>query len=569
MEKCEPCHGASGQGDGPRAQDLPNPVTAIGSPDVARGVPPVNWFTIVSQGNLERMMPPFASLTDRQRWDVVAFVFSLSTPRSALAQGAELYQENCAQCHGKRGKGDGSEAGTLAMPDFSRQETMAVKSASDFFKAISEGVLPGMPAFSDQLNEDERWALAGYIRSLSFSPQVAEEPGITPVPSQPTSFPLTTPLTPTEIVSGTNELGVVTGVVMNASGGSIPPEQSVTLHAFDEMQIVYTTTTGINADGTYTFDQVQIKPGWRFLTTIEFDGMVYGSDLFTADQVNAGMELPIRIFETTSDASTLSIDRLHYFFEFVDEQTIRVVELYIISNSSQKTVVAPGDGQPVVNFPLPAGAVDLEFQEGELGGRYIKTDAGFGDTTPIQPGSGVYQVLFAYKMPYERKLELHRPMPLDATAIVILVPEENFKVKGDGIEDAGSRDVQGVQYHMFNRGSLKKGSDLSLTVTGRPSETSSELVLSSAKNLVVGLGALGIVLILGGLWMYRRSKPPKPAESVTPSPASQHEETTEAIMDSILTLDDLYQEGKLPEEAYLQRRGELKSRLREKMEKQG
>jgi hypothetical protein len=32
-------------------------------------------------------------------------------------------------------------------------------------------------------------------------------------------------------------------------------------------------------------------------------------------------------------------------------------------------------------------------------------------------------------------------------------------------------------------------------------------------------------------------------------------------MDAILALDDLYQEGKLPEDAYLQRRSELKRRL--------
>jgi hypothetical protein len=34
-------------------------------------------------------------------------------------------------------------------------------------------------------------------------------------------------------------------------------------------------------------------------------------------------------------------------------------------------------------------------------------------------------------------------------------------------------------------------------------------------------------------------------------------------MDAILALDDLYQAGKLPEEAYRQRRAELKARLKE------
>jgi len=38
------------------------------------------------------------------------------------------------------------------------------------------------------------------------------------------------------------------------------------------------------------------------------------------------------------------------------------------------------------------------------------------------------------------------------------------------------------------------------------------------------------------------------------------------VIDAIIALDDLYQRGELPEEAYLQRRAELKSRLRDKVE---
>ena len=37
-------------------------------------------------------------------------------------------------------------------------------------------------------------------------------------------------------------------------------------------------------------------------------------------------------------------------------------------------------------------------------------------------------------------------------------------------------------------------------------------------------------------------------------------------MDAILALDDLYQEGELHEDAYLQRRAELKASLREMMD---
>jgi hypothetical protein len=87
--KCAlPC--STGQGDGPQANQLPNPPTPLGDPLVARQAAPADWYAIVTQGNLERFMPPFSSLTDRQRWDVVAYALTLSTSPENLARGRTL-----------------------------------------------------------------------------------------------------------------------------------------------------------------------------------------------------------------------------------------------------------------------------------------------------------------------------------------------------------------------------------------------------------------------------------------------------------------------------------------------
>jgi hypothetical protein len=58
-DKCAPCHGEAGQGDGPQAAQLPNPATPIGSSEVARRASPQDWYAAVTNGNLERFMPPF------------------------------------------------------------------------------------------------------------------------------------------------------------------------------------------------------------------------------------------------------------------------------------------------------------------------------------------------------------------------------------------------------------------------------------------------------------------------------------------------------------------------------
>jgi mono/diheme cytochrome c family protein len=133
LEYCAPCHGKTGLGDGPRAQDSPYAVTAIGLPEIVRTASPVEWFNLVTQGNLQHSMPPFPSLTNRQRWDVVAYAFRLSEKQETFSQGMIVYDNQCIDCHGEKGKGDGPKSSGLRLPDFTRQELMASRSATDFF----------------------------------------------------------------------------------------------------------------------------------------------------------------------------------------------------------------------------------------------------------------------------------------------------------------------------------------------------------------------------------------------------------------------------------------------------
>ena len=79
-ERCAPCHGATGLGDGPQSMQLPVTVPGIGLPEVARKAAPAAWFKTVTQGNLDRFMPPFVgALSDQERWNVVAYALTLHT----------------------------------------------------------------------------------------------------------------------------------------------------------------------------------------------------------------------------------------------------------------------------------------------------------------------------------------------------------------------------------------------------------------------------------------------------------------------------------------------------------
>jgi hypothetical protein len=176
-----------------------------------------------------------------------------------------------------------------------------------------------------------------------------------------------------------------------------------------------------------------------------------------------------------------------------------------------------------------------------------------------------HQVVFSYDLPYKRKLQFAQTMQLPVGAVVVLIPEDGLKVNSEQLVDMDVRDVQGVPYRMFSGGQLEAGSDLELTVTGRPGGGSLIPTAGSSSNLMIGALAFGLALVVVGVWLYRRRSVEE--DQIQESVDLDVEEETmlsdpDELMDAILALDDHYQAGDLPEEAYRQRRAELKARLK-------
>jgi mono/diheme cytochrome c family protein len=569
IEKCAPCHGEAGLGDGSMAGQLPVPAPAIGTDVLARKSSPAEWYVIVTQGNLERRMPPFSSLTDRQRWDVLAYAYSLSNPAERILVGETLYEENCAACHGEFGDGRGAEAASLSVPatDFTDQEMMAGISGEQLFQAISDGKGQDMPAFGEQLSEEERWILAAYLRSLTFAPQVAvADVPETPTPAKTESGEVIQPSATPESLTGS---GKVEGQVVNTSGGEIPDGLTITLYGFDQMQQVFTAESQVDKEGNYSFEEVPLPKGRAFLASTEYEGVAYNSDIVVADPENTNMVLIIPYFETTTNTSSLSVDRLHLLFEYIEPDTLRVVEMYIISNSGDSIVVAAEEGQPVLSYSVPDDAINLQFQDDVVGERYIEQAEGFGDLAAVRPGAGQHQVIYSYDLPYKDNYDFYHPLDLPVNAVIVLLPEDGIRIKSDQLMNMGTRDVQGSAFQMYTSDLVPAGTDLAIDISGRPRTRGAGLVLGSNTNLVIGAFAFGFTLILAGGWLYLRSRNGKPAEDVQDigegSYADEDDGDVDMLLDAILTLDDQYKAGELPEEAYLKRRAELKAQIKEKM----
>ena len=341
----------------------------------------------------------------------------------------------------------------------------------------------------------------------------------------------------------------------------------VTLYGFDQMQQTFSAEAEVGEGGVYLFEEVPMPLGRAFLTSLEVDGVSYSSDIAVIDEENSSLTLVLPYYETTSDTSQLTVDRLHLLFEYIEPETLRVVEMYIISNPGSSIVTAEQEGQPVLVYALPEGAINLQFQDGLVGERYVELDGGFGDLAVIRPGASQHQVIYSYDLPYESGLDFKHQVDLPVDALIVLIPEDGITLGGEQINDMGTRDVQGIPYHAYSGDVLEAGSDLVIDISGRPKSRSPMLSLGSDSTLTIGLLAFGIALIVAGGWLYLRSRNGKTnhqeeeLEEYIPSPAGS--EDVDVLLDAVLALDDQYKAGEIPQDAYLKRRAELKSKIKE------
>ena len=551
QQECEQCHGPRAMGDGPKAAELGITPAALASAEEVQEDAPIKRFLVLTHGKEEDGMPPFAGkLTERQRWDVLAYVYTLSVSPQKLEKGKSLYAQRCVACHGIDGKGK----------NLTDQKRMANLSDEEIADAITGKQHP-TDVYSG-LSKEDRLVLASYIRVLSFARQEAlgaeaeQSQNATPTASGTQPAPNQTP-------SGTpaGATITITGTVTNGTANAkVPPGIEVELQGYDDASSnpnkVVDLKTKADENGKFRFENVPNSPSRLFFVSTTYEGVTYGSHAIVRQHDTSTLDLPLVIYESTTDKSALKIERLHFFIEPAGENAYQIIEMYLIANNGDKTVVAEKKGEPVLSFELPAGATHLQFQSGNFKNRYIQTDGGFGDTAPIYAQSQMQEV-FGYILPAEGKtVKISHSFPLPVDSAVLMAPEGEVNIRGDLLQDNGvQRDEQGNNYHIYITPPIKQGESLQFSLSR--AKKGLKMPTGARRNLALGLVALGLALIVAAVVLTRRNR----LAAVEEAPSAEYEDP-EMLMDAILALDDLYKQGKLDEEAYHKRRAELKARLK-------
>ncbi|MBE0670509.1 MAG: cytochrome c [Anaerolineales bacterium] len=564
VEKCAPCHGDTGLGDGAQGKQLPVTVAAFALPETASIAAPAAWYTTVTQGNIDRFMPPFRSLSEQQRWDVVAYALTLHVPEQDLKKGQELYEAFCADCPTKI---------------FQNQEWMASISNMELAQALRDGT-SDFPALGSKMTEGGFTELAAYVRTLSFAapsapvveaitetPTAAATDSGTPsaeaTPLDGTAQAQVTPEATVEPVSAS--AGKVTGLIDNRTGADLPSDLKVTLRGFDHgsdpsagPQEILNLAGTVNADGTYTFDGVDVIENQIFLAELEVGGLSYQSEFAVVPAGATELALPdIIIYSTTEDFSSLKVDEVQMFFDFATEGAAQIFSVYNISNSTDKTIIIKmGAEQKVPFIAFPEGAEGLGYEAGQDSAAFVPTADGFA----MPPSNTPYSLIAFASIPKTKEINISQPALLNINGITLFLPE-GVEAEGTALTDEGIQTLQTTNFHVYSASAVNKGETIDFVLTGEPKGVAAAPDVTQNKNLLIGIGALGVVLILAGVWMYMRDN--KGQEDDIEEEDDEFEDS-ESIMDAIIAIDELHRGGKLSDEAYKQRREELKNALKRK-----
>ncbi|MFQ6014398.1 MAG: c-type cytochrome [Anaerolineae bacterium] len=112
------------------------------------------------------------TLSEEERWDTVAYLWSLSASPESLTLGQGLYQKNCTGCHGESGLGDGPGSQYTSEPPakFSQAETMAGGTGQIYHAKIRRGGMgTGMPYWGTIFSQEETWSLVDHLWTFLFS----------------------------------------------------------------------------------------------------------------------------------------------------------------------------------------------------------------------------------------------------------------------------------------------------------------------------------------------------------------------------------------------------------------
>ena len=570
---CQNCHGIGGNGDGQTAVNFSCKIPNAADPTVARSAAPGDWFSITTNGNggdRTCLMPPWKNLLDeQQRWDVASYLYSLHYNQAMLDKGAQIWAANCAVCHGDTGKGDGPKAAASArpVPNFSDPADLIATSDTTLFYSVTSGGGPAMPAFAGKLDDDSRWAVVAYTRSLAWN-WVSSASGVATV--VPTAAGTAQPESPTLTINGT---------INNCTkSGTVPPTMALTLRVLNTSVTPPSTTstyqTTAAADGSFSFKDVARQIGQAYVVMTDYAGLQqFSKPLRLAAGAGSMLTLPLTLYEGTTDSADLTITQETMIVDFPDLNNAAINVGLNVANVGthivQTNQVNSTGAKLSIRLPLPAAAYQVTIDP-QLASQFVVANGADGipeleNALPIFPGES-RPVQFSYRLPLNSNLTLGLAVPYTVGAFdVYLAKTSGFAISDPNwpaaspisLQDASGTAVTYLGYKLANPAAPGKP----LTLTIAPQVQLANANADGRRNtLTIVLILAGCAFLLVGFVSIRLNRS-ETRRRITSIPGAPPATPAERLIAQIAILDDRFEAGDLAEADYIEQRAQLKAQL--------
>ncbi len=573
-DRCIACHGVTGEGDGEMADRLEVPPQAFTDPEYRKTAVPAVMFTMITDGDIAAGMPPFGpenqngEVVEQDRWNAIAAVYSMATPPDAIERGTAVYTDSCAECHGETGD-------TIGNADFTAHEYWVERSNENVFNAVKE---ESIADHTYDLSDDAYWDLVDYLRTFNYTYQAPAA----------VELPPDHPVAPEE--AQTIEAATVSGTVTNGSTDEIVTEGELLLRAYTmtfEETLVLSGT--INTDGSYLFELNNVQSDWIFMV-----GMEYGALSFTgpAEQLDVdapNVDIPITVYEPTSDTAVVTIEQQHSIVSFISEDRLSVDEIYTVGNTGTTVFVGTeGDIEKgTVHYMLPEGAENVDFQrsfsamQNSIPAMEDMIQIGeyeWADTFPARPGVSQASIVVHYELPYDGSADLSRVPPYKTTHINLVLPDNGVELQEGEWTFVDSQDMSGMgSFVTYERLNMEAETAVEIVIEGDPDLTavssSSEMGSDhpavdtadkkNSTNLLIG--GLALLLIGGGAAYFiisSRKSDDEEYEDADEDEDADNAIEVNALVARLAALDTTFEAGEMDEAAYQAERNTLKDKLK-------
>lgn len=356
-------------------------------------------------------------------------------------------------------------------------------------------------------------------------------------------------------VSAQTAGGTIAGMLTNGTaGGSSVSNVEVRLETYVNATPAANSTALTQNDGSFTFNNLVTGPQNYYRVALTYQEAEYAGENITFAAGENTRSENITVYDSTDNAAAVTVDTAHTIIVIGDGELEFTVVYDFINNTDRAYI---GTGEPMANgkkktltFVLPADATAVQYGDGLLPSFVYPGHEGFIDTMAVLPG--VKEIVYAYKVPYNGgTYNFNQKLNYSAAWFNLLVQGTGIKVTSDQLVDQGPLDMgQGNSYLYLIGQNFTAGQTVSAVLSGAGTVN---------QTLIIVLGAVALVLVLGGglaYWRMRKGRSPQPVVNAVAGEEDEH-----SLLVELARLDDDFAAGRIAEDAYRVKRAAKKAQL--------